>query len=491
MKYARGRINVRQGQTIEFKKRTDSSFIYVNSPEFITRFDIVDDLCHNTPDLGENAPSPYLKLSEFENIAGKNTFYETHTAWWGELVEEGGQVYDYNPLQEFYMDIDFYNPTSNAVTVSIENLAYGISYSTLEQYFNGGYNFDITIQPYSHVPIFSHIGAPLLCTEKGADEWARIPVILFDFTVHSGHVTVSSLAAYNPQNLYLRTGSKNTIDATGAILDDGAVILAVDNYGNPAWQSSYDPRRNETDLYAKIKGIAKNQGAWIDANIELYVDDTTASGTTMPLNLKDSYYSYGISNPKWSWKSSINPLNDKWEAVLMALPSGLHSFRYPYMDTGREWYFDFAYRDLRYIDINGSRASVNDPVPETVVENAKQDMATGQKAHFGNEEAPDEFSMSIGEWGATYHYTVEINNNSSVDRVAYVKTWSADNMIFGVKENGASTYTTEYYPKIYNTPNNPENTAVINLPKGQTTTFEFVTLLGGGLGGLNHSIVIE
>jgi hypothetical protein len=64
-------------------------------------------------------------------------------------------------------------------------------------------------------------------------------------------------------------------------------------------------------------------------------------------------------------------------------------------------------------------------------------------------------------------------------------------LIFGLKTGSASTYTTKYYPKIDNTPDNPKNTAIVDLPKGETTTFEFVTLLGAGLSGLDHSIVIK
>ena len=43
MKSSRGRISVRPGQTIAFTKSTDSSFIYVNSPEYLTKYDVVDD----------------------------------------------------------------------------------------------------------------------------------------------------------------------------------------------------------------------------------------------------------------------------------------------------------------------------------------------------------------------------------------------------------------------------------------------------------------
>ena len=99
--------------------------------------------------------------------------------------------------------------------------------------------------------------------------------------------------------------------------------------------------------------------------------------------------------------------------------------------------------------------------------------------------------MSIGEWGATYHYTVTVKNTTSNNRTANIKMWSAENMIFGLKKQGETTYSTEYYTKIYNTPNNPTNTATVSVPANSATTFEFVTLLGGGLGGLNHSIVIE
>ena len=485
MRSSRGRISIREGQTIEFNKSSDSSFIYVNSPEYITRIDIVDDPCHTEPLSTDYGVQNHLKIFEQENITGKNTMYETHTAWWGEF----GAIF--NPLEQFYMDIDMYNPTSNPITVSIENLAYGVSYSDLQQYYDGDCDFEFTIQPYEHVLLFSYLGAPLLCEEKSPNEWARIPVILFDFIVNSGNVTVSTIAAYNPQNLYLRNGTKNIVDATGAVLDSGEVICAVDDNSNAAWGTLHDPRRNETDLHAKMKGIARNESAWIDANIELSIDDNTELGANIPIYLKDDYYNYGIFNPKWSWKSSISPLNDKWDSVLMALPNGLHNFKYHYEDTEREWNFDFWHRDLRCIDIPGTTSSVNDEVPYEIRDNAKLDMASGQKLHFQEEEAPDEYSMNMGEWGATYHYTVTVNNTTDSDREICVNIWSAENMIFGLKNHGETTYSTTYYSRINNDIYDAEKAAIVTVPKNSIITFEFVTLLGGGLGGLNRAIVVE
>ena len=441
MKEAQGRVVVSQPNTLKFTKRSDSSFIFVNSPEYLTRIDIVDDECHTEVVKGLKEEQDYLKIFEQENVTGKNTFYETHTAWWGELGET------YNPLQQFYLDIDMYNPTSSPITVSIENLAYGVSYDVLKQYYKDGHNYEFTIHPYEHIPILSYLNAPLLCSEKEDEAWARVPVILFDFTVHSGNITVSSIAAYNKSNLYLRNGTKNVVNNTGAELNTGEVIFDTDEQGNTVWYGqAKDPRPNETDLYIKMKGIAENESAWIDSDIDVVIDNDTEFGEPIPLKLKDSYYTYGIANPKWTWKSSINPLNDKWDGVLTMLPGGLHNFKYHYKDTERQWYFDFLHRDLRYCNINGSRQSVNDTVPADIVDNAKRDMAAGIKNHFPDEydaetgenlgNAPDMYSMSIGEWGATYHYTVTVKNTTNNPRSVSVKVWSAQNLITGMKNPG-------------------------------------------------------
>ena len=52
-------------------------------------------------------------------------------------------------------------------------------------------------------------------------------------------------------------------------------------------------------------------------------------------------------------------------------------------------------------------------------------------------------------------------------------------------------YSTMHYARMDNTEDNPVDTANVSVPANSTTSFEFITMLGGGLGGLNHSIVIE
>lgn len=163
-----------QGQTLQFTKRSDSSFIYVNSPEYLTRIDIVDDSCHTNSSSSNIGIQPYMKIFEQENVTGKNTYYQTHTAWWG--AEPG----IYEPNASFYIDVDFYNPTGNAITISVNNLAYGTEYSVLENYYNGnGVNTDIIVPAYSHSLLFETLNAPLIMSHPGPTvggngwDWSR------------------------------------------------------------------------------------------------------------------------------------------------------------------------------------------------------------------------------------------------------------------------------------------------------------------------------
>lgn len=484
MKYAKGRIRAYPGQTIAFQKQTDSSFIFVNSPEFITRADIIDDECHVKSIKYLKEIFQYSKLFEQKNATGKNTFYETHSAWVGQNPE-------YNPVKNFYMDVDLYNPTASPITVKIENLTASADYQDLQKYYNGdGSNFEITIQPYSHALVLESAGGSLLCRQK-TWEWARIPVILFDFTVQNGQVTVSSLAAYDQKNLHLRAHTDNIVDEMNIALDHGDMIYDTDSDGNITYSKQRTDRSyNEMDLYAKMKGIARNESAWIDCPIDLVIDEHTVFGSKIPLQLKDSFADYGIAAPKWSWKSGVSPINNQWDGVLSGLPAGLHHFTYSHKND-REWKFDFLHRDLLFSDLYGTRTNVNDAVDSQIVEYVKQDMAAGQKKHFNTSEAPDEYAFSMGEWGATYHYTVTVKNETDHARTFYLKAWAAEHLTVGVKQQGETVYTTQHYDKIENNLNAAQNIAAIPLPANQTTTFEVTTMLGGGLGGLNHCIIIE
>lgn len=480
MKEAQGRVVVSQPNTLKFTKRSDGSFIFVNSPEYLTRIDIVDDKCHTRQVNQRFDIQPYKKLFEQENVSGKNTFYETHTAWWGEDAEY------YEPISDFYMDIDFYNPTGNTITVSINNLAYGTEYSVLKNYYDGtGVNVNISIPAHEHRLLFECLNAPLMLSYPGAPisqngwDWERhrSPIILFDFQVDNDSVVVSSLAAYNRRNLYLQSGSKNVLDSIGAISETGEIITDLAS------------RSNEPDLYDKYKGIAKNQSAWIDVNLELVIDDSTILGEPLRINLKDKNYPNGVANPKMWWMTNINPLRDEWSGLTHSMPESEHHFTY-HRDIGGVWNFAYNYRDLRDIntDARGS-VSINNPVSESIMINAALDVAKGQKEHFTG--APDGYALGMGAWGATYHYNVFVKNDTNSEKEISYQAKTFDNMIFGYKSSTGNVYKVRYIPNIGNDESDWTSLKSITIPAKQSVAFEIVTLLGGGHGGTNNRIIVN
>lgn len=469
MKSSRGRISVRPGQTIAFTKSTDSSFIYVNSPEYLTKYDVVDD----------EESTKKLKLFEEENISGQNTYYQTHTVWWGEAPDV------YEPTGNVYVDVDFYNPTDSDITVSVNNLAYGTEYSILENYFNGGgTGLDITIPAQEHRLLFETLNAPLELSypgDSGGNGWDwsrhRSPIILFDFEVNGGNVVVSSLAAYNRNNLYLRNGYKNILDSSGEAIDSGEVIY------------KFTDRLNEADLAGKYKGIAQNQDAWIDVNLEIALDDSISNGQPLQFNLQDEAYPNGVANPKTWWMTNINPLNDEWNGLLFAMPGNEHRFTY-HRDAGGVWNFAYDYHNTEDINIDASGdTSVNNPVPDYILEYATLDVASGSKDHFSG--APDELSCGMGAWGATYHYTVTIANNTSSEKTISYQAKTFDNMIFGYKSLSEMNYTTQFISSAGNEDSDWLSLKTVTIPSNSIVEFEIVILLGGGHGGTNNRLLLN
>lgn len=453
MKYARGRVTVRQGQTVQFSKKNDSSFIYVNSPEFLISADIVDD-----------AKSEDLKIFEQQSISGKNTYFQTHLAWYGE-----------GPDTDFYIDIDFYNPTNGSVEVDISNLAYGVNYDVLTHYFAGGQSKTLTIPAHEHRLLFESFGAPLLCSDSRGEKWARLPIILFDFNVRNGNVTVSSLAAYNRSNLILRNGEKNVLNSNGKILDTGEIIYELNR------------RPNESDLYGKYKGIAKNQSSWVDASLDFVIDGTSEAGKELYPYLKDSEYPSGFANPKEKWITNINPINDKFGSLIYAMPSQLHRFEYS-RNIGGMWNFAYNYRDLREINESATGTqSINKLVDNTILNNVKADVALGWQMHTSG--APDDHSISMGEWGTTTHYTITVDNQTDETKEVSYRVSSFENLIFGYKLANSTSYTPQFLEKAgYEEWKSP---ITVPIDSYSSVTFEVVTLSAAGGGGIHNSIYLN
>lgn len=462
MKSSRGRISIRQGQTIKFTKSTDSNFIFVNSPEYITKLDVVDDNMDIDGDgITERTPT---KIFEQSGISGENTYFQTHLSWYG--VSDTG---NYFPQQAFYLDVDFYNESDTAVSLEINNLAYGTGYQIMGDYYKNRDNYTYIIEPGKHLLLFEELNAPLSVSST-----ENRPTILFDFNVLNGSVTVSSLAAYSRTNLYLKDNTQNVLM--------NSIEL---NRGYPELDYT-ESRPNESDYYGKYKGTAWNESSWIDADIEFIIDENTIIGEAQPIYLKDNFYDT-VANPKWSWTTSLNPIDDDGSGTLSAMPGALHSFKYPSEFSDKEWHFDFLHHDLTLTNQYGSSNSINTEVSLSAINELKSIVESGVKqANY----SIDPNALSMGEWGATYHYTISVTNTTNTDRTAVFGCRNFTNMTLGYKLLEENNYETEFHTGTGVGDNDWWEPVSYTVPAHETIAFEVVTNLGVSLGGTNYHFVV-
>lgn len=463
MEYAKGRITVRKGQTLEFLKRNDSSFIYVNNPEFITKAEIVDAI-----------NSTKNKLFEQKNIVGKNTYYQTH------VIPDDSPYY---PTEDVYVDVDFYNPNDYDVTVQVNNLAYGTCFVNgdeaegdmriLENYISGGIELPtITIPAKSHALLF---GQPYFTDNNSQLKLSRVfeydrMCLMFDFEVTRGEITVSSLAAHNRDNLILAYDSEDVLE-NGTTLANGEVAYGI--------------RDNEPDLYDKYKGIATNQSNCIEANLEFAIDDNTAN-ENLKMKMRDDYYGGELAGLKYMWMTETSPIFGGYNAPLYAMPGNLHKFTYHYEDTDRLWNFDFEHKNTKYVNLTGGAdVSLNDVADITRVNDMKEDVPNEQNTAYPD--AVDENALGMGSWGVVYRYNVTIANNGTRVRQVDFKVNSTNFLIVGSKLKSEDEYSFNYYPL----DEGEQTPATFYLPAGETTSFEIVTLYGLSDSGLENSLVIN
>ncbi len=464
MKYAMGRINVRKGQTIEFTKKTDSNFIYVNNPEYISNEDIVDD-----------TNSRGYKIFEQKNVRGSSTYYQPNLEWYNSDADER-----YYPKQNsFYIGIDFYNPNSYEVSIEVNNLVATENKTYLQHYINKtGENVGaITVAPKQHAQLFDYTANKMICHRIG-----DLPssYILFDFIVKKANgvsipynegITISSLAAYNYENMRLKSNESNILVYQNKPLNHGDML-----YGS-------DTRPTEHDLRIKYKGIAENQSNQIDTNLEFTVDNGTHDGIEFELKDKNGIINGTYPAKQTDWNVQINPINDEYEALLHTTTKNLHSFTYDFNGT-KKWYFDYKHRNTDYLTTSDNSTEINQSVPNSIIAKAAEEIISGHKSTVG---AIDESAIEMGSWGVVYHYVITVNNVGTITKtVKYRIKTDAHLTLIGMRENENDKYTFKDsgMDTAYQIP------FTIEIPPGQKT-FEIVTMSGAGNGGLENTLIVE
>ncbi len=464
MRSATGRVTVRRTNSLKFTKRYDSNFIYVNNPEYISNRDIVDD-----------AKSGNDKLFEQKNVANKNTYYQTHLAWYNSDKNEEA----YPSQNSFYIGIDLYNPNTYSVKMNVSNLVATENKTHLQKYINKqGENVEnIIIAPKQHIQLFDYTNNKMICHRTGS-----LPslYIIFDLEVRktSGAVlptnqgvTLSSLAAYDYENLRLADNSENSLVYNNILLKNGDVL-----HGDVA-------RPTEHDLNIKYKGIARRQSNQIDAVMDFVIDDSTTGDIKFKLkdgeDLIDGYY----PKEQADWNVQINPISDANESLLHTTMSNLHKFTYRF-DDSKQWYFDFKHRNTDYLTTgDNSTDSINQAVSATVLNNAKNNIMSGTKSTG----ALDSAAIEMGSWGVVYHYTVTVNNTGTkTKKIKYRVKANAHYTLIGMRESASDIYTFKDTGEVkgYQIP------FEVEIPPGQKT-FEIVTMCGAGDGGLESTLIAE
>lgn len=480
MRYARGRITVRQGQTVAFTKKTDSSFIYVNNPEYITRYDMVDGPKNNS------YPKHFGKIFEQAGVKGKNTYYQTHLAWWGEYRG------DYDPEEEsFYMDIDFYNPAAHDITVSISNLAYGNNPNCLKAYMEGwGSSKTLVIPAGKHWRMLGHIhpnnigdanvlpdgfhsavsgGDSWQLTNPLTDgDWARQIFIMFDFEVRGNDgIIVSSLAAYDKANLVISDGDVGMALGHGEVREEGDRENEI--------RTDEETGEDFNELVDKYKGIALQQSNQIDVTLDLYLDDTVQKGQNMQIRLKDADNFDSSSPLRRKWMNNINPLKDAYAARYYTTPANLHSFEYRYDDT-KKWKFDPLYKNTTFQKGTGAYISEKS---DKIAQLQEAFETEGEPQH----ETPiDDTAIGMGGWGTTYHYTVTIDNAGSETRLIRLFGAGLDNTLYGLK-NGTGYVVKDAQSS---SKTSPADLDAWYIEPGERRVIEFITLSALGDGGQEY-----
>jgi hypothetical protein len=369
-----------------------------------------------------NTGNNHLKFLK-SGLSGYNTVTVIHSTKWDYGSSE------LTPQSEFYYDIDFYNPSSQAVTLKIKKPYDTIKYSwahsndgyfgmkdyCLERIWDENPIATVVIPANTHRLMY----ADIMRNEFGVDKdlyieqawlnshWGFLTVAL-DFEVESGkNITLSTLAAYDKDYLnltfdngYITAGTINPVPVEGAplILDD---------------------RENETDIGKKPKGVDNSTIDKVRGNLKYIIDDFVDDGE-LYINNKDAFYQTDVEEKLPKWIANLNALSagylDGWRSNF---PSILPTYRYS--DDNGDWVYgitdiwpNMPY-DNRYMTTNTNQTNytlTNDVINYYLnrVHDKPADLSSGMSIW---EITNKEEIVVHGGYNVVHTYTIDIHNVGS------------------------------------------------------------------------------
>jgi hypothetical protein len=216
---------------------------------------------------------------------------------------------------------------------------------------------------------------------------------------------MSLLSAYNSDYLnlngdlgYMTAGTVSTANVTGAPF------------------VTY--RNNESSVYNKFKGMEWGVANEVTANLKYTINDSIADGE-LEVNIIDEFYGLDFKNKRTQWVANVNPIHDGGPVREVSTPSALHNFIY-YESYGF-WNLDFRYLNP---NVKSKPYFANSLTGNELNYKLNDDVLNWFKtyAHYQGSIETNPFGLtgdmaiSLGNWGTTYTYLIDINNLGNDNR---------------------------------------------------------------------------
>lgn len=259
--------------------------------------------------------------------------------------------------------------------------------------------------------------------------------------------------------------------------------------GNVGNRSDFDPNKVAFGSYLRdrcIKGVADTLPE-VETELSYEIDDTVADGEYLPVSFTNQYAADGVTTDKWV--THLNPQDDIWskyitaESDMLTLkyydPSKLSYYGKNVPESERDsiWVFDTKHSDTKdYVPESG--VSANDYSPNYLL--------SAEKDNHG-------FGCSLGNYGVTTRYRINIANNGSKTRYFLYNAQTTSNIVVTMKNADGTLSREQEQPVVAKDGLNiPTTCAYTALPPHSEKTFVLEVLLPVNyLGGVINTFNIS
>ncbi len=444
-------------QNLEFTPAGGGYFIYSNNPEAIT------------DDILANGTNPSYIMNNEDLDAGMYHLYLSHFNYTG----SGKKGYDVE------LDTEITAKTDCTITIHDSEFETGraVSYKkdSTEYRYESDWGCLNVCAGMLDVPIISadgeniftgHNPKPITITlKKGETTW--LSRYLADYKT-----THFCMPVHIQAKIEIETGTASLNVA--AFRHNGTL---GDRSGFSASETAFGSYRRDRCL----KGVAPSLPQ-VSAELSYVIDDSTESGTALPVTIHNQYVPEGAELTKWL--TNLNPQDDIWskratvENDMLPLyykdDSKLNFYGKKVTKRDNIWVFDTTRSDTRQYEPAFASS------PEYYEPNFKLDVSADNQG----------YGCSMGNYGVITSYHINVTNTGSKPRYfEYRATTSANLIVYMSDENNDFEFAVA---KTMSTPAKTDYLASREISPGETAVFYINTLLPVNYtGGTQNEFVIN